>query len=439
MTALIATGLLMLALRPVQRDLATRSIWLAAILFLFGLYGSAIATVQAHGGHADTGSPWLAAPFALVSIVIATVATRPWQKRRRDSTAATIFAALLVGFNLCRGLATAMAGNASPPPQSSDSPVAVRANRTAITQPRDIYYVVVDGFGRADMLRRYYHVDLSAFVEFLKSRGFYVPDQSQSNYAQTFLSLASTLNMTYLDDVAAAMTNGSPDRRPLQALIHRNALMAAAKQAGYRVIAIGSDYLATHNIEAADMCACHRYGLDEVQMGMLALTPLAGLPLDRWTYGAHRRKVMESFNSLATLSRLPGPKLVFVHVIAPHPPFVFGPDGGPRQPTDRFFSFDDGDHYRGSRGEYFGGYRDQVQFVVDRLKTIVGSLLSRPGDKPVIVLHGDHGPGSMLKWEDADATNLGERMGIFAAYHFPDGPALYPTITPVNGARALAS
>jgi hypothetical protein len=45
----------------------------------------------------------------------------------------------------------------------------------------------------------------------------------------------------------------------------------------------------------------------------------------------------------------------------------------------------------------------------------------------------------MLSWEDADATNMGERMGIFAAYHFPDGPTLYPTITPVNGARALAS
>jgi hypothetical protein len=61
-----------------------------------------------------------------------------------------------------------------------------------------------------------------------------------------------------------------------------------------------------------------------------------------------------------------------------------GPDGGPRQPTDRFFSFHDGDHFRGSKGEYFSGYRDQVQFIVDRLQVIVGSLLSRPGTKPVM-------------------------------------------------------
>jgi hypothetical protein len=439
MTALIATGLLLFALRPVQRDLATRSIWLAAILFLFGLYGSAIATVQDYGGHVDSGSPWLAGAFALGSIAVATIATRPWQVRRRDSTTATILAALLIGFNLVRGLATAITGGIGAPPKSFDSPGATLASRAKITQTRDIYYVVLDGFGRADVLRRYYDTDLSTFVDFLKSRGFSVPDQSQSNYAQTFLSLASTLNMTYLDDVAAARTNGSRDRRPLQALIHQNALMAAAKRAGYRVIAIGSDYLATHSIEAADVCACQQYGLDEIQTGMLALTPFAGLPLDRWTYGAHRRNVIEAFKSLETLSGLPGPKLVFVHVIAPHPPFVFGPDGGPRQPTDRFFGFHDGDHFRGSKGEYFSGYRDQVQFVVHRLQVIVGSLLSRPGTKPVIVLHGDHGPGSMLSWEDADATNMGERMGIFAAYHFPDGPTLYPTITPVNGARALAS
>ena len=33
-----------------------------------------------------------------------------------------------------------------------------------------------------------------------------------------------------------------------------------------------------------------------------------------------------------------------------------------------------------------------------------------------------------------------ERMGIFAAYYFPDsGPALYPAISPVNGARVLAT
>jgi hypothetical protein len=32
-----------------------------------------------------------------------------------------------------------------------------------------------------------------------------------------------------------------------------------------------------------------------------------------------------------------------------------------------------------------------------------------------------------------------ERMSIFAAYLFPDGPVVPDTITPVNGARLLAT
>jgi hypothetical protein len=58
----------------------------------------------------------------------------------------------------------------------------------------------------------------------------------------------------------------------------------------------------------------------------------------------------------------------------------------------------------------------------------------------VIIIHGDHGPGSMLQQNDPARTNLPERMNIFAAYLFPDGSnSLYPAMTPVNGARALAN
>ncbi len=65
------------------------------------------------------------------------------------------------------------------------------------------------GLAEPDVLRRDYDADLSTFVDFLKSRGSAFLIKSQSNYAQTFLSLASTLNMTILDDVAVAGATGS--------------------------------------------------------------------------------------------------------------------------------------------------------------------------------------------------------------------------------------
>src|SRR5688572_12591582 len=63
----------------------------------------------------------------------------------------------------------------------------------------DVYYLVLDGYGRQDVLQDYYDFDNSPFLNSLSSKGFYVASESRSNYAHTFLSLASSLNMDYVD------------------------------------------------------------------------------------------------------------------------------------------------------------------------------------------------------------------------------------------------
>src|SRR5262249_55856944 len=78
-------------------------------------------------------------------------------------------------------------------------------NSQSETTP-DVYYIILDGYARADTLKRECQFDNSEFLEQLRSRGFYVADQSCSNYPMTFMSLASSLNMSYLDN---AMTQAS--------------------------------------------------------------------------------------------------------------------------------------------------------------------------------------------------------------------------------------
>jgi hypothetical protein len=129
---------------------------------------------------------------------------------------------------------------------------------------------------------------------------------------------------------------------------------------------------------------------------------------------------------------------VFAHILSPHPPFIFSATGLFR-PPNRAFTFATGDDFPGSHQDYVRGYRDQALFIADRVLAFVKTVTDRPGPKPVVVIHGDHGSGSMLHWEDAAATNMNERMSIFAAYLFPDGAGqLYPSVTPVNGVRMLA-
>ena len=427
------TAALLVLLKPAFPDLASRAAWLSFVFIGFNLYavvGGAFAR------------PAAALIYTAATAAIAAAIVRPWRSRERQPTALNLAAGLVLVVNAyssapvvhrnepARAAADALiqsvASSGSAPHANSSSP--------------DIYYVVLDAFGRPDVLRERYQLDLGPFVKALESRGFVVPSASQSNYAQTFLSVASSLNLSYLDPIAEQMKE-SGDRRVLGYLIQNNALTALAKRSGREVIAIGSDYSATERLANADVCLCEQYGLHEIEAAAINLTPLRALPLDRWTFEAHRRKIEQEFHHLQAAAARHGPKLVFAHLISPHPPFVFTADGRPRPGDSRMFTFEDGSHFRGPREDYIAGYRDQAQFVANRILSAIDTILNHPGPSPVIVLHGDHGPGAMWNWENVEQADTRERLGIFSAYRFPgnERPALEPTITPINGLRILAN
>ena len=75
------------------------------------------------------------------------------------------------------------------------------------------------------------------------------------------------------------------------------------------------------------------------------------------------------------------------------------------------------------------------------LEEVVRAILRQPGPPPAILITGDHGPGSQLRWDDPLGSNLTERMGIFAAYRLPgvDPQELSATLSPVSAARILAN
>jgi hypothetical protein len=426
------TAALIALLRPLIPALDQRAACLSFVFIPFNLY----ALVAGRSTHAGA-----AAVYTAASVAIGVLIVRPWTGRRRSVTPLNLAAGALLAVNFS-GLTAAVR---APQPWRPAADALVEAVATSGRAPRagarrDIYYVIVDGFGRPDVLRELYALDLGPFVAALESRGFVLPIASRSNYGQTFLSLGSSLNLSYLDTIASTM-QGSADRRALYFLIQHNALTRLAKRAHYQVTAIGSDYVATDRLESADSCLCEQYGLDEIEIAAINLTPLRALPLDRWTFDAHRRKVDGAFRDLERAAAVPAPKLVLAHVLSPHPPFVFGSDGGRRPNGSSMFSFVDGSHYTGLQSEYIAGYRDQVQFVARRLLTLVDTILSRPGPAPVIILHGDHGPGSMWDWNDLKSGNVRERLAIFSAYYFPnlDRAGMPRDISPVNALRTMAN
>ena len=75
---------------------------------------------------------------------------------------------------------------------SSQIPPEVGVNRP------DIYYIILDGYGRLDALGEFDNTD---FLKELERRGFFVAADATSNYKNSIQSLASSLNFAYLDSL----------------------------------------------------------------------------------------------------------------------------------------------------------------------------------------------------------------------------------------------
>jgi hypothetical protein len=337
---------------------------------------------------------------------------------------------LLLGAGLIPRLSDAEADRANPPQPPRISLPAGRGRRP------DIYYIVLDGFARWDVLRRVYGLDGEGFLDELERRGFRVARHSAANYCQTVLSLSSSLNATYLDDFTSPT---SRDRLPLVGMIRRNAVAEALRGQGYRFISFATGYTPTE-IAGADTYLRGAWSPGEFSSFLLGTTPLPFLfsrLLGGGAYRVHRDRILYTTGQLPRVAAIPGPKFVFSHILCPHPPFVFGERGEDVSPTDTPFSLCDGDDYRihyGDADSYVRGYRGQVAFISGRILQAIDGVLASSAEPPVIVLQADHGPGSRLHFERPADSDLVERMGILNAYYLPGAADLRlpDGMTPVN-------
>ena len=304
------------------------------------------------------------------------------------------------------------------------------ANTSTGASP-DIYYVILDTYARADILDRVYEFDNSEFLSFLTERGFYVADESRSNYPHTTHSLASSLNLTYLDDVAAQVGVQSTNFWPLIVMIRNNTVMDQLHDLGYTTMAFSTGYGFTEMKDADIYVQLPGKPPSDFQITLTNLTPLAQVAaLGKQRQDDFRREqILYTIDHLSDAAEIEPPKFVFAHIPAPHPPYVFGANGEPvpSRPEEAY-----------ALDEYVEAYTNQLTFLNTRLEAEIDEILSQSPEPPIIVLQADHGPVS-AKYTNNPASYFPERMSIFNAYYFPDQDydTLYKDITPVNTFRAI--
>jgi len=109
----------------------------------------------------------------------------------------------------------------------------------------DIYYIILDAYARDDVLRKQFNLENQPFLHQLEELGFYVARCSQSNYAQTRLSLASSLNMDYLSELGDSYKPGNNSRVGITELVHHGRVRQLLEQLGYTSIAFETGFKGT--------------------------------------------------------------------------------------------------------------------------------------------------------------------------------------------------
>ncbi|MCK4814772.1 sulfatase-like hydrolase/transferase [bacterium] len=309
-----------------------------------------------------------------------------------------------------------------------------------VTPTTDIYYLILDGYGRNDVLRDIYDFDNSYFLDNLQDRGFYIAEKSRSNYLQTTLSLASSMNIEYLDDLSIEGLN-SWNRRPLRKLIADSLVRRILSNLGYSFISFDSGYDST-NIIDSDLYF-HKYiKIHKFEEVYLSFTPLVLFDKADWntiplfTYQTHRSRIQYMNDQLLLIPSIPGPKFVFIHFLVPHPPFIFDRSGTPVY-SNWSYSLNDANSYPGSKADYISGYTEQIQYVNKMVMNLVDEILANSDNQSIIVIQGDHGSRMLTDWSSVEQSCTWESSSILNAYLVEDQSNLYSSITPVNTFRLI--
>jgi hypothetical protein len=289
----------------------------------------------------------------------------------------------------------------------------------------DIYYINFDAYANEHTLKETFEYDNGPFLNSLKDRGFYVASKSSSNYAETLLSLGSSLNMDYLDQkiLKGPRSNNHHDT-DLMKSIENGKVILLLKSRGYKFVHLAAGWgVALKNRNADLEIKCDQ--INEVISTLVASSLY--FPFEKHfklISNDRRQQILCTFEEFGKTSSIPGPKFVFGHVLLPHFPFDFGPNG------------EDVDH-EDTKEKYLG----QLIFANNKIITMVDKILESNSSPPIIIIQSDHGPSTPFtrKPFNGDVQFKRDRMRNLNAYLLPgrDGEILYETISPVNTFRVI--
>ncbi len=300
---------------------------------------------------------------------------------------------------------------------------------------RDIYYITLDGHASTPALKKYFNYDNSYFNNFLKEKEFFIPKVSFSNYVETKLSMASILNMDYIN---LDLKSEKDQDLIFKQMMTDNAVVKNFKRNGYEIVSFSNEYNYEPSSNPHNVCNenLKSYGLlmfiisttHYVAFKNILISTLDKIPntvngdISYQPTIKNRNCVLDELSNLK--NNFSHPMYVHAHLILPHGPYVFDSEGN-NVPARNL-----------SDDQIPSAYLAQLQYTDKRIMDSVDELLEIV-PKPIIIIQSDHGFRFPIGMND---TEINHGFSNFAAYYFPDeelNENEFVEMTPVNTFRIL--
>jgi len=317
----------------------------------------------------------------------------------------------------------------------------------------NIYYFVFDRYPRQDVLEKYFDFQNNSHINYLRSSGFWVGDESYANYPNTFLSLSSSLNMSYLQFLTDILGVQQTDQANVyRQLLQDNQLARFLKSQGYKYVLFGSSWdplqkkgIADENYNLlADFDEFHLYIYERT-----LLNAIRGIIEKKQLFAGTERFSKISLNLDYRLHRInrqknqPQPLFVFGHFLLPHPPYVFSPECDPYTLSTS------------SQQVYEDGYLNEIQCANVVMRSLISEIQSVSDRPAVIIFQSDEGPYLPLEYFNGDGESVPENSESYLIHgailnavflpqrENPTKPADYsslgfnPNLSPINTIRIV--
>jgi len=406
-TVLLVAGVFVLAARVTTRHWTKAGV-LASILILglFVLWGTFVKDLFLRVSDLyDVKVRYLFLAYAgIVGAALLVVALL-----RREGQSATKFLNVVAGALVVMSLGQAVMhlGAAPAPAPSAEavkqtaSPVEQVSLPAAVSSAGrlpDVYFIVLDGYLRADALKEYYDFDNAPFLDAMRQRGFFVAEQSHTNYDYTTRSLPACLSMDFLEHIAAE--HGLDDIDQLSTFdLYKNArvhdwfrgfgYLLASFTTGFRFTDPGSEF---------DIVMTYRapwWEPTRFEILLLDFTPFLRILRYAGVDFGHAewyRRLMFNLEHMHTPAAEHPDQPVYVqaHIVAPHPPFVLRADGAMAEPAGVFSLVAAPDVSQSPRA-LARLYIEQIQGLNQHVLRMVDTIMSTAQVPPVIAVVSDHG------------------------------------------------